>query len=107
MAKWDDRQRPKPGPERDRAIVAALGSELVDGGAPPPYSTDEKAMNELVATVERALELRLKAELIEGRVWTAAFLPIGHDGPFPRVPGRSRVDAVSAAALLALLDAKS
>ena len=107
MATWDDRQRPKPGPDRDKAIVEALGLQVTGASGPPPYSTDEAACNALVETIERTLGVRLKAESIDGRVWTAVFLRTDHRGPFARVPGRSRVDAVSAAAWLALQDAKA
>lgn len=107
MATWDDRQRPKPGPDRDKAIAEALGVTVAGGGALPRYSTDEKACNALVETIERTLGVKLKAELVNGRVWTAVFVRPDHSGPFSLVPGKSRVDAVSAAAWLALQDAKA
>ena len=107
MATWDDRQRPKPGPDRDKAIAEALGLAAAGASAPPRYSTDEKACNTLVETIERTLGVRLKAELVDGRVWTAVFLRPDQSGPFSRVPGKSRVDAAAAAAWLALQDAKA
>jgi hypothetical protein len=110
MASWDDRQRPKPGPDRDKAILEALGLPATGPSGAPPYSTNEAACNALVETIERTLGVRLRAELVEGRVWTAAFVRADRadpGGPLSRVPGKSRVDAVSAAAWLALQDSKA